>query len=99
MPVRRLPVRPDADQLRHQARDLLRALHASDPVAIAELHEFHPTPPGPTAARLADVQLVLARSYQASSWPRLMQAVNLTVPVTGSSARLSQGEPRFPWRV
>jgi hypothetical protein len=77
MPVRGLPVRPDLDQLKHQAKDLLRALHAGDPAAIAELREFHPDSIDPASAKLADAQLVLARSYQASSWTRLVQAVEL----------------------
>ncbi len=77
MPVRRLPVRPDLDQLKHQAKDLLRAIHAGDPAAIAELREQHPDPLDPASAKLADAQLVLARSYQASSWTRLVQAVQL----------------------
>ncbi len=76
MPVRALPVRPDLDQLKHQAKDLLREIHAGDPAALAELHEFHPAPPL-AAAKLADAQLTLARSYEASSWPRLSQAVQL----------------------
>lgn len=77
MSVRRLPVRPDPEQLRRQAKELLRALRAGDPSAIAELREHHPNPIDPTAAKLADAQLVLARRYQASSWPRLMHAVRL----------------------
>jgi len=77
MPIRRLPVRPDLDQLKHQAKDLLRALKAGDAAALAELSEFHPKSITPEAAKLADAQLVLARSYQASSWPRLVQAVEL----------------------
>src|SRR5207248_3596240 len=31
MPARELPVRPDLDQLKHQAKDLLRALHDGEP--------------------------------------------------------------------
>jgi Ankyrin repeat len=77
MPIRRLPVRPDLAQLKHQAKDLLRALKAGDAAALAELHEFHPKSLTPEAAKLADAQLVLARSYQATSWPRLVQAVEL----------------------
>jgi hypothetical protein len=77
MPVRRLPVRPDLDQLKHQAKDLLRALHTGDPAAAAELREFHPGDVDAASAKLADAQLVLARSYQASSWTRLVQAVQL----------------------
>jgi hypothetical protein len=77
MPVRRLPVVPDLDQLKHQAKDLLHAIHAGDPAAIAELREYHPDPVDPPTAKLADAQLVLARSYEASSWTRLVQAVQL----------------------
>jgi hypothetical protein len=77
MPVRRLPVRPNLDQLQRQAKEFLRAIHAGDANAIAELREHHPETIEPSAAKLADAQLVLARSYQASSWPRLVHAVRL----------------------
>lgn len=77
MPVRRLPVRPDLEQLHRQAKELLRATHDGDPNAIAELREHHPDSIDPAAAKLADAQLVLARSYQASSWTRLVHAVQL----------------------
>jgi hypothetical protein len=77
MPVRRLPVRPDLDQLHRQAKELLRAVRARDSVAIAEWREHHPEVADPSAAKLADAQLVLARSYDASSWTRLVQAVRL----------------------
>jgi hypothetical protein len=77
VPVRRLPVRPDPEQLRRQAKELLRAIHAGDANAIAELREHHPDSLDPSAAKLADAQLVLARSYQASSWTRLVHAVEL----------------------
>jgi hypothetical protein len=71
MPARRLPVRPDLDHLRHQAKDLLRAIHRGEPEALHDLQEFHPKPPEPAEAKLADAQLALARSYDAASWPRL----------------------------
>jgi len=77
MPVRRLPVCPNLDQLKHQAKDLLRAIHAGDPSALAELREYHPDLIEPQSARLADAQVMLARSYEASSWTRLVQAVQL----------------------
>jgi hypothetical protein len=77
MPVRRLPVRPDPEQLHRQAKELLRAIRAGDTNAIAELREYHPDRLDPSAAKLADAQLVLARSYQASSWTRLVHAVEL----------------------
>jgi len=77
MPNRRLPVRPDLDQLRHQAKDLLRAAHDGDESALADFAEFHPRAIDPTEATLADAQLVLARSYEAQSWPRLVHACEL----------------------
>lgn len=77
MPIRSLPVVPDLDQLKHQAKDLLRALHRGDAAAIAELREFHPDPIDPSNAKLADAQHVLARSYQASSWTRMVHAVQM----------------------
>jgi len=77
MPERRLPVRPDLTQLKNQAKDLLRAIHRGDSAAIDEFRQFHPDNIDPQAAKLADAQLALARSYQASSWPRLVHACNL----------------------
>ena len=77
MPDRRLPVRPDLEQLRHQAKDLLRAIRRGEPDAIAELQQHHPQPPAPESAKLVDAQLVLARSYGAPSWPRLVLACKL----------------------
>jgi hypothetical protein len=89
MPVRRLPVRPDLQQLQRQAKEFLRAIRAGDADAIAEWREHHPesidpsaSPDpsasiDPSAARLADAQLVLARSYRTSSWTRLVHAVRL----------------------
>lgn len=77
MPSRRLPVHPDSEQLHRQAKQLLRAIHAGDANAIAEMRQHHPDSIDPSAAKLADAQLVLARSYQASSWTRLIHAVRL----------------------
>lgn len=78
MPVRRLPVRPDLDQLRRQAKELLHDIHAGDTTAIGELRELHPEPIEPAAAKLSDAQLVLAHSYGASGWTQLVQAVQLS---------------------
>ena len=77
MSNRELPVRPNLDQLKQQAKDLLHSIRGGDPSAVDELNHHHPEPPSPPEAKLADAQLVLARSYQASSWPRLVQAVQL----------------------
>jgi ankyrin repeat protein len=75
---RHFPVRPNLDQLKHQAKDLLRAVRQADPAAIAELRKHHPKKIDPSAARLADVQAALARSYGLASWPRLVTACRMT---------------------
>ena len=74
---RHLPVRPNLEQLKHQAKDLLREIQRGDPAAIAEFNKHHPHPMTPDSVKLADAQLALARSYQAPSWPRLVQACEL----------------------
>ncbi|HWY04121.1 MAG TPA: hypothetical protein VNX60_10660 [Candidatus Acidoferrum sp.] len=75
---RHFPVRPNLDQLRHQAKDLLRAVKQGDPAAVAELRQHHPRKIEPAAAKLADVQAALARSYGLASWPRLVNACRMT---------------------
>ena len=77
MPERRLPVRPDLDQLKRQAKDLLKAIRRGDSEALAEFRLHHPSPPEPENAKLADAQLALARAYEASSWTRLVQGCRL----------------------
>ena len=77
MPSRHLPVRPDLDQLRHQAKDLLRAIRTGSADAVEELKIHHPDSIDPPSAKLAHAQLVLARSYGVSSWPRLVQSAKL----------------------
>lgn len=79
---RHFPVRPNLDQLRHQAKDLLRAIRKGDVGAVAELQKHPPkqdgTPIDPASAKLADAQFVLARSYGLPSWPRLVTACRMT---------------------
>jgi hypothetical protein len=78
MADRHFPVRPNLEQLKHQAKDLLRAIRRSDSSAVAELAKHHPEQPAPGVAKLADAQLALARSYGLPSWPRLVLACRMT---------------------
>src|SRR2546423_6085977 len=65
-----LPARPSLEQLRKQAKELLRGFHAGDPAvrsrfAASQRHtESHPV-------RLADAQFVIARELGFPSWARL----------------------------
>jgi hypothetical protein len=63
MANRHFPVRPNLDQLRHQAKDLLHAIHRNDPDATVDFREHHPKSIDPPTVQLADAQFVLARSY------------------------------------
>lgn len=75
---RHLPVRPNLDQLRRQAEDLLRGIGRGDANALAELAASHPGRPDAHEATLADAQLALARSYGVVTWPRLVVACDMT---------------------
>ena len=78
MADRHFPVRPNLEQLKHQAKDLLRAIKQGEPSALAELKKHHSKGITPEKAKLADAQLVLARSYGLPSWPRMATACRMT---------------------
>jgi uncharacterized protein len=60
-----LPARPDLDQLRHQAKDLLRAARRGDPGAAGRITAVS------RQLTLSAAQLALAREYGFTSWARL----------------------------
>ncbi|TDD78930.1 ankyrin repeat domain-containing protein [Actinomadura darangshiensis] len=60
-----LPARPDLDQLRHQAKDLLRAAKRGTPGAIARIHAVS------SELILSAARLALAREYGFASWTKL----------------------------
>jgi hypothetical protein len=78
MRERHFPVIPNLRRLRKEAKELHRAIQRRDPAGIADLRAYHPKPVEPEAAKLADAQLVLARSYRLPSWPRLVLACKMT---------------------
>ena len=61
-PLRHFPVRPALDQLKHQAKDLLRNIRRGDAQALDELKRFNPGA-DPSTVKLSDAQFALARSY------------------------------------
>lgn len=77
MANRHFPVRPNLDQLKHQAKDLLRAFREGDAEAISDFREHRARSVDAESARLADAQFVLARSYGLSNWPRLVTACRM----------------------
>lgn len=75
---RHFPVHPNLVQLRHQAKDLLRAIRRGDPEALATLGKHQARDVDPATAKLADAQFVLARSYGLPNWARLLTACRMT---------------------
>src|SRR5215472_11484346 len=65
-----LPARPNLDQLRHQAMDLLRAAQAGDAAATRRVERVS------DRLTLAAAQLAVAREYGFSSWARLKAEVD-----------------------
>jgi hypothetical protein len=97
MPDRNIPDRPDLEQYRKQARDLLHAARAGEQEAIARFHKHHPrvrdaAMPASEQARilLADAQLVIAREHGFSSWPAFAKQIE-TLRVERAFAR--RGNP------
>jgi hypothetical protein len=64
-----LPGRPDLDQLRRQARELLRAATAGEPQARARMRAVS------EGRTLSAAQLAVAREYGFASWPALRTEV------------------------
>jgi ankyrin repeat protein len=64
-----LPAHPSFDQLRHQAKDLLRAANAGDSQALAQIQLVS------DRVTLASAQLAIARAHGFASWPKLKAEV------------------------
>ncbi len=93
-----LPPSPNLEQLKNQAKDLLRAYRLGDQQARLRIQAYLPRPedaastsPDGTGVRLSDALLVVAREYGFPSWPRLRafvvaaRATQDVAPDTGSS--------------
>ena len=77
--VRKWPYRPDFNQFKRQAKELLKAYWAGDASAVAEV-ERHEQAPDPATFALHDAQRVLARSYGFPSWQKLKSYVQTIQP-------------------
>ena len=78
-----LPSQPNLEQLKNQAKDLLKSLKSGDAGAFQRIRENHPrwSPASEpemhaTELSLGDAQLVLAREYGFASWPKLKEHVH-----------------------
>ncbi len=100
MPPRGLPGNANLEQLKNGARSFQRAVRAGDAGAAEVVREFHPRfeqaePGSPELAafKLADAQLVVARSFGFPSWAKLKAYLELTRRYSRSPAAQPVGEP------
>ena len=81
MTSKELPRRPNLDQYRKQAKDLLKSHKAGDPDALSRIRHYHPlfkkTRPLTDGSpfRLSDALWVIAREYGFESWPKFAARV------------------------
>jgi hypothetical protein len=73
MPARALPARPNLEQYKKQAKELVKAFRAGDDAALQRVRAHHRTQRGTFG--LADAQLVIAREHGEKSWPKFRQQI------------------------
>jgi ankyrin repeat protein len=95
MPPRGLPGNANLEQLRNGAKSFLKAIRAGDAGAADVAREFHPRYDALVEFRLADAQLVIARSYGFASWPKLKAWLELSA----AYSRSPHHEPERPDRL
>ena len=86
----RLPARPSLEQLRKQAKELLRACRDGDGAALERVRRHKPQATDPS---LADAQFALAREYGFESWPGLVHHVECRQPLRSGSLRRPRPRP------
>lgn len=72
-----LPARPSLENIKKQAKQLLKAVKLNEPDALALVGPYFDDP---SKITLQQAQLVLARSYKFSSWLKLKQHVEASSP-------------------
>jgi ankyrin repeat protein len=94
VPVSPLPENPSLENLRHRAKRLLEEVRAGRPEAVSRIRELHPKGEDAVAGLvLSGAQLVLARSYGFSSWPKLKRHVETIAPFRFDPTADVEGEP------
>jgi hypothetical protein len=91
---KQLPPSPSLEQLKKQAKSLLKRLQAAGSEALTRIRESHPRwrnlsqkqePAAASTFALADAQLVIAREYGFASWSSLQSYVK-TLEAASSTA-------------
>src|ERR1700675_3866587 len=81
---KQLPSRPNLEQLKNQAKTILRGHRAANPDALKQIQEYHPRWRNSSEAAirtarftLSDAQLVVANEYGFETWAKLKAHVQL----------------------
>lgn len=89
---KQLPPNPSLEQLKKQAKSLLKHQQAADSAALTRIREYHPRfrdrskeQVGSSQFALADAQLVIANEYGFASWSKLQSHVK-TLAAASSTA-------------
>jgi ketosteroid isomerase-like protein len=100
VPPRGLPGNANLEQLKKGAKSFQRAVRAGDPGAAKSVREFHPrlsdAEPGSSGLSgftRTDAQLVIARQFGFSSWPKLKAHLELVARYARSPHEQPVGEP------
>src|ERR1700740_3388764 len=86
-----LPVRPNLEQYRKQAKDFLKSFKAGEPEALRLVRQHHPRLRGRPGTNdrnalsepevreakltLSDAQCIVARGHQFESWPKFVKQI------------------------
>ena len=74
--LRPLPGNPDLEKQKKLAKTLMRDYCAGETEAVGCVEALHPKPPAADSFKLSDAQLVIARTYGYSSWPKLKHKID-----------------------
>ena len=103
-----LTPKPNLEQLRKQAKDLLSSVRSGDDQDVSRLISIHPKFNASNKGEiegvsLADAQLVIAREHSFSSWPKLKSHIERLQRVDRDTGLLQKafdkGDPKALRRV
>ena len=96
MPERELPSRPNLEQFRKQAKDLVKERARAAPDALARIRDYHPRLRGlpdldiqNASFKLSDAQWIIAREHAFESWPKFARHLGTLQPEATGPRKLS----------
>jgi putative phosphoribosyl transferase len=106
MPERELPARPNLEQYKKQAKNLVKDRADAVPEAVARIRHFHPGfrdlpefAVQRASFKLSDAQLIIAREHAFESWPKFARYVaklqRESVPLAGEEIHPSSFTERL----